>query len=391
MEVLEIYCHSLLGNTRTDTAKKHSSKSARLDSLNRALEKRLSEKLDQPQSQANQQMPDSPRSSPGQTSRKLQSSRARLLSELNSASNELFDHTPRAPCKKQAQPLSTDPTLVAQDSNHQAPTVTAFICNKGGTGKTTACINIAGWLAKQGKRVLIIDLDPQRSASSYISEEDNANATCSSALLLNTALTDLTIPNAFDNIDILPADASLLMAERDMQINQDSPQILSRQLQSLNALTARDSAYDYIFLDTPAGVGLTTLSAAVSADNIVLPMDNSTYSERACEMLLTLFGHCEKYANRRPELALVLLKQQTGNYLERVLKEDQKRISALLEQYSSRALEITAIPYSASCQRAARANMTMAEYAPVDKLSRAFQRAARVLDIQNALCKTANA
>lgn len=379
MEVLEAYCNSLLNNkspepnlTITSNNKKSSSP---------ALEQYKHEYFDEPQSFANK------RAALRWKTKKRRSSRAQLLagelSPINNPSNNdddgQFGNMPKSLAEKQQRALSIDPTIPSNQGHHEKqPVITAFLCNKGGTGKTTACINIAGYLASQGKKILIVDLDPQGSASTFIENPGINKPTISAELFSKVELEHLQVSKAFNNIDIIPADSNLLLAERDLHINRESPAILRTQLLAL--ASHPESSYDYIFLDVPAGLGLLSMSATISADNIVLPVDNSSYTEGACELLLALFKQVEKHTNKKPEIAMLLLRQQAGNFLEQILREDRTRIVKLLSRYLSEEVRIVPIPYSSSCQRAARARMTMNEYAPLDKLSRAFQRAAILLD-----------
>ena len=377
MEVLEAYCNSLLSNKSPEPSLKITSNNKKISSP--ALEQYKHEYFDEPQSFANK------RAALRWKTKKRRSSRAQLLagelSPINNSANanSQFENKPKLLNEKQQRALSIDPTIPSNEGYYGSqPIITAFLCNKGGTGKTTACINMAGCLANQGKKILIVDLDPQGSASTFVENPSINQPTISTELFSNAELTHLQVSKAFDNIDIIPADSNLLIAERELHINRESPAILREQL--LAIISNSESSYDYIFLDVPAGLGFLSMSATISADNIVLPMDGSSYTEGACELLLELFKQVEKHTNKKPEIAMLLLKQQSGNFLEQILREDRTRIVKLLSRYLLEEVSIVPIPYSSSCQRAARARMTMNEYAPLDKLSRAFQRAALILE-----------
>lgn len=369
MEVLEAYCNSLFSNTETEAPpapKKN----------NKALEQYKHEYFDEPQSFSNKRI------SHRRNAALKRSSRAKLFADnLNPLAPTLKESLENAFTDKQKKALAVNASIPDQSDfpDESGPLITAFVCNKGGTGKTTACINVAGWLANQGQHILIVDLDPQGSSSSYLAA--NTHIEVNSSDLFRPEQQDFLKPTeVIKNIDLIPADAGLLMAERDLQINQDSPLLLKTKLDAFIEQQHKD--YDFVFIDTPAGMGLLSMSAAASADNIILPMDDSSYAEEACKILLDFFVRTEQYTNKKPDIAMVLLKQQTANFLEKIVREDRRRIAELLANYSTEQLPIVAVPHSGCCQRAARSRMTLADFAPVDKLSRAFLKAANRLKAQ---------
>lgn len=257
--------------------------------------------------------------------------------------------------------------------------VTAFICNKGGTGKTTSCVNIAGWLAKLGKRVLVIDLDAQASASTALGIKSTQH-TNASADLFNSGLSieDCTLATDW-GVDIVPASVQLILAERELTINPTSADYLRQKIDALNV------RYDHILLDAPAGHSAVSINALVASDNILMPIDTSAFTEEAYKLLLEIIKQAQRFSKKRLDLSGVLLKQTAGNYLERLSRSDLQRASEALEENGFLNTPIYNIPYSAACERAARQAMMLAEYAPADALTRSFKKVAKkIIDLRLA-------
>ena len=142
---------------------------------------------------------------------------------------------------------------------------------KGGVGKTTTTINLAASLAMAGKRVLLVDLDPQSNLTSGVGQKGKTGTAGTVYTGLTTAgetpdPNSFIIPTMVDGLMLMPADRQLTGAEIEMVS-------LPRREERLRALIApvRDD-YDYVFIDCPPSLGLLTLNALVAADAIVIPL-----------------------------------------------------------------------------------------------------------------------
>lgn len=255
---------------------------------------------------------------------------------------------------------------------------TAFICNKGGTGKTTACTNIAGWLASQKKRILVIDLDPQASATTGLGYKTIANS-CSIADALEGIVTlSSLIQRTSSGVYLIPAQENLLLTERKMVLESKSVETLNSMLSQLN------EHFDHILIDAPAGHGLLTLNAIVASDNIIVPIDSSVYAKKACSLLLSMMTQVEKIVGHSLNVAAVLIKEQPGFSLNRRLNETHHTIKQLFSESTNSQPEIFSIPYSPVCDRAAQKGTTLAEFAPLDRLTHSFKKVAKHLSSQHS-------
>jgi len=154
--------------------------------------------------------------------------------------------------------------------NHAAASgrVVAVANQKGGVGKTTTAINVATSIALSGRRVLLVDVDPQGNLTSGVgSKGERATAgTVYEALLTDGAPETYVLPTKVQNLWLMPADRNLTGAEIEMVSLPEREHRLKRVLDPLRA------QYDYIFVDCPPSLGLLTLNALVAADAVLIPL-----------------------------------------------------------------------------------------------------------------------
>jgi len=133
------------------------------------------------------------------------------------------------------------------------------VCNqKGGTGKTTTAVNLSAVIGERGKKVLIVDADPQGNATSGVGVNKNLLEISVYDLLLKKCSAKEAIQkNVQPGLDIIPCNISLTGAEIELV------GALSRETRLKNVLETIDSEYDYIFIDSPPSLGLLTLNALV--------------------------------------------------------------------------------------------------------------------------------
>jgi len=143
----------------------------------------------------------------------------------------------------------------------------AFVHHKGGTGKTTSCLNIAGWLTKMKKKVLVVDLDPQGNATTTCGIaraglEQDVYAVLTGSLPMAEAVRNTPVKQLY----IIPASLDLAGAEPYLTSLENRETILKRLCEPL-----RDS-YDFLLFDCPPSLGLLTVNALVAADSTLIPV-----------------------------------------------------------------------------------------------------------------------
>lgn len=159
--------------------------------------------------------------------------------------------------------------------------VVAIANQKGGCGKTTTAVNLSACLAVKGKRVLLIDLDPQGSATTHLAVRDFEN-TMYEAMMADLSLSEIITPTEINSLDIIPADKRLGKAEMEIagkSIARES--ILKPKIQTQNT-------YDFIIIDTPPSLGFLTINAMVASDTVLVPIQTEFFAIQGLSMILDL-------------------------------------------------------------------------------------------------------
>ena len=178
--------------------------------------------------------------------------------------------------------------------------VIAILNQKGGVGKTTTVINVASYLAQSGKRVVIVDADPQGNATSGIGIDKNAmKLTLYDGLLRKKNISDILTLTAHKNITILPANANLAGAEVELASMHGREFALKELLHGVLA--------DYIIIDCPPSLGLLTINALCAADKVLIPVQTEYYALEGISQLLQIVQKVQKSANPKLSILGVLL------------------------------------------------------------------------------------
>jgi len=148
------------------------------------------------------------------------------------------------------------------------------VCNqKGGTGKTTSAINIATFLAAQGKKVILIDLDPQANATSGIGiNKHDVKKSTYHVLLEEVDIKDILQPTAVNNLWLAPSNLDLTGAEVELV------GVLGREYRLKRALQKERDNFDFIIIDSPPSLGLLTINGLCAADAVLVPVQCEYYA-----------------------------------------------------------------------------------------------------------------
>ncbi|SDC69205.1 ParA family protein [Shouchella lonarensis] len=180
--------------------------------------------------------------------------------------------------------------------------IIAVANQKGGVGKTTTSVNLSACLAFLGKRVLLVDIDPQGNATSGVGVEKGDVDECVYDLLVDDMDVKKVIrTSSVENLDVIPATIQLSGAEIELVPT------ISREVRLKKALTPVKDKYDYIFIDCPPSLGLLTLNALTAADSVVVPVQCEYYALEGLSQLLNTIRLVQKHLNTSLAIEGVLL------------------------------------------------------------------------------------
>lgn len=245
--------------------------------------------------------------------------------------------------------------------------VIALVNQKGGSGKTTTCLNVAGALAERDLSVLVIDLDPQASFTVALDMEPPRNGRLSDALLRDDVdLTALIRPSGVPRISMIPGDPELRQLELAMSDLPGREMRLRAALQS--SLRALRHSYDYILIDCPPALGYLTANANNAANEVILPMNLDKMGMNALRATLRTINLVRQSTNLALEVLGILPTQVNMR-----TKLDQARDVYLRSVYNSQVFE-TVIPTSVQVKEAIEMAVPVTVYARRGAVAKRYRK-----------------
>jgi chromosome partitioning protein len=218
-----------------------------------------------------------------------------------------------------------------------AKTIT-FAHFKGGTGKTTSCISVAGFLAKKGNKVLAIDLDPQANLTSGLGiDRSSLEGTISHVMSGKSDIRNVILKTATENLHVAPSHPSLIGSNLKSYKSKKDGKILRNALKSVNKF------YDYILIDTPPSNGHFIVNGVAASNSVVLCLDPGIY---ALEGIETFNKSLKQYCSRlgvKLNVSMALL-TKTRNAILPFMKNKDEQIRQ--EAADLLGLNVVPVPFS---------------------------------------------
>ncbi len=240
----------------------------------------------------------------------------------------------------------------------------AILNQKGGVGKTTTAINLAAYLQKMAKSVLLVDLDPQGNATSGLGLDKTAVDSGTYELLLGQAqLADVIKPAHDSGIFIVPTNANLAAVEVELVNKPNREQALKTALDK--------AAYDYVLIDCPPALSLLTINALTAADCIIIPVQAEYYALEGLGQLLQVFQQVKGGLNPQLEImgVVVTMYDSRTSLSDQVLKELQKHFADKLFK--------TVIPRNVRLAEAPSYGQSIMQHDKWSKGARAYKQLAK--------------
>lgn len=236
---------------------------------------------------------------------------------------------------------------------------------KGGVGKTTTTVNLCTILAKKGKRVLLIDADPQGNATSGLGVEKEVENSTYDLLVNEVEAREVLQDTAIKNLKVCPANMSLAGAEVELVSMMSREQRLKEKLDEIKDI------FDFIFIDCPPSLGLITLNSFTASDSVLIPVQCEYFALEGLGQLLNTINLVKKHLNKGIQIegALLTMYDIRTNLSNQVVKEVKK--------YFDNKVYKTVIPRNVRLSEAPSYGMPITEYDPRSKGAKSYIKFAR--------------
>ncbi|SET01159.1 ParA family protein [Anaerobranca gottschalkii] len=240
--------------------------------------------------------------------------------------------------------------------------VFAITNQKGGVGKTTTAVNLSAYLAMKGKKVLLLDIDPQGNSTSGLGVNKHHIKKCIYNVLVDDFPLDaIIVPTSVKNLDLAPATIQLAGAEIELVPT------VSREVRLKNGLANVRREYDYIIIDCPPSLGLLTINALTAADGVIVPIQCEYYALEGLSQLVNTVNLVQKHLNPLLtfEGALLTMYDARTNLSNQVVEE--------VKNFFGNKVYKTIIPRNVRLSEAPSHGKSILEYDPKSKGAEVYE------------------
>ena len=252
---------------------------------------------------------------------------------------------------------------------HQSVSMTSRVITvtsgKGGVGKTTTTVNLGTILAKKGKKVLLIDADPQGNATSGLGVEKEIEPSTYDILVNDTEIKDAIQDTLIKNLKVCPANMNLAGAEVELV------SMMSREQRLKEKLDTVKEEFDYILIDCPPSLGLITLNSFTASNSVLIPVQCEYFALEGLGQLLNTINLVKKHLNKEIQIegALLTMYDMRTNLSNLVVKE--------VKRYFNDKVYKTVIPRNVRLSEAPSYGMPITEYDSRSKGAKSYIKFAR--------------
>lgn len=233
---------------------------------------------------------------------------------------------------------------------------------KGGVGKTTTAVNLSTILAKKGKKVLMIDADPQGNGTSGLGISKDLNFSIYDVIINDVEIINTVQQTMVKNLDLCPSNINLAGAEVELVSMENREHRLKEKLDN------QKDNYDYIIIDCPPSLGLITLNAFTASDSVLIPVQCEYYALEGLGQLINTINLVKKHLNKNltVEGALLTMFDIRTNLSNQVVKEVNK--------YFENKVYKTVIPRNVRLSEAPSYGMPISVYDPRSKGAKSYEK-----------------
>lgn len=240
--------------------------------------------------------------------------------------------------------------------------IIAVANQKGGVGKTTTAITLSAILAKKGKKVMLIDADPQGNATSGVGMEKEMEKSVYELLVEDTSINETLQDSSIKNLKVCPSNINLAGAEVELVSMMSREQRLKEKLEEVQ------DKFDYIIIDCPPSLGLITLNAFTAANSVLIPIQCEYYALEGLGQLINTINLVKKHLNKNLEIegALLTMYDARTNLSNQVVKE--------VKNYFGEKVYKTVIPRNVKLSEAPSYGMPITVYDARSKGAKSYDK-----------------